>query len=768
MGSEMIQGQSELISRQVRMEVQETRSEAREWALRQDQRQDQKQAGDEEKNQQQIQEEAQRRLRQAQADEVADGRAVQQVIPARETYKARRAERRRVREAQRIVDWGEKNDVAKRIKVRLEEYNKQLTNSYESYFLSKESDQSGKQEMDLTKNKSGVDLQVLRCFSHGFEKDKAGNPATEKDMRYQLEDAAFYDAFCSTDYVRRTPYLHRMVEEVFNYYLRDDTFSDYSMKYSAEELQSMTSRMACMEKLMKDENNAFFFNELLSSEKKKALEGALEVFNLTSSLFTEECRKRGVEPNEGDVHYIGKKNNAAYSKSAQEYLEQYQKAQKIYKDNKFTRLRLGAAVPDSKTYQQIRSLLNDDVQKILDCDIQKLLDCDLEKLYTLSDEKLQQKREEINKLYAISLNVKKCLTLKSPDQFMRYSNDTTRLERSSGTLKEDLIGQRILEYEYKSGLIEGLAERAAGYGNSTMYRATTLYKERMTPTYARHEFMRDVIKRHQPDFQEGIVNDPRFVDVVKEFYASREDLEIIAARDVEWRRSHYIKYSRENPMGWSSKPPKTIGETLFRNLVSFLNVEATQTLLTPEQFKKMLLDLEKGHGGESTLRKVIEARYDMLERKYGSSIENLTVQDVMEHFVDMGKDFANIQMDLYLIERFPDFTRDKRLIEQIRYYNAYARYVFNMIKDFSANNSYYHVGTDDAFKVEHPDEVVTSTFSDWEGRNGLKEARDALMENKGFLKDRPDWSQKVKKPRETTWRTVSQGDHWRVSVGKPW
>lgn len=720
------------------MEVQETRSEAREWALRQDQRQDQKQAGDEEKNQQQIQEEAQRRLRQAQADEVADGRAVQQVIPARETYKARRAERRRVREAQRIVDWGEKNDVAKRIKVRLEEYNKQLTNSYKSYFLSKESDQSGKQEMDLTKNKSGVDLQVLRCFSHGFEKDKAGNPATEKDMRYQLEDAAFYDAFCSTDYVRRTPYLHRMVEEVFNYYLRDDTFSDYSMKYSAEELQSMTSRMACMEKLMKDENNAFFFNELLSSEKKKALEGALEVFNLTSSLFTEECRKRGVEPNEGDVHYIGKKNNAAYSKSAQEYLEQYQKAQKIYKDNKFTRLRLGAAVPDSKTYQQIRSLLNDDVQKILDCDIQKLLDCDLERPRTISDEKLRQKREELNKLYAASLNVKKYLTLKSPDQFKWYS---------SGTLKEDLIGQRILEYEYKSELIEGLAERAAGfkYGDSRRYYASSLYKERMAPTQERCILLNDIIKRHKFDFQGGIVNDPRFVDVVKEFYARRTDLEESAAKDVRLRNAftNYIS----GPMKWDSEPPKTVKETLFRNLASFLNVEATQTILTPEQFEEMLLDIEQDRGGWSTFKEVIKARYDMLERKYGSSIEHLTVQDVMEHFVDMGKDFANMQMDMYLIEHFPDFISEqvpgnKRLIEQIRYYNAYASHAFELINSFSRNNSNVFVkpSHDDTFQAASPDMIVF----DETAKRKLIEDRDALMKNNGFLKDRPDWSQKVK------------------------
>lgn len=715
----------------------------------QQQGQEQMQEGQEQMQQQvqQLNQHAQMNFPPAHAHAVADGRAVQQVIPARETYKARRAERRRVIEARKAAARGEKNIVARGIKHSLEDYNKQLTNSYESYFLSKEADQPENREMDLTKNRSGVDMQVLRYFSHGFQKDSEGNPATDNDLKYQLEDAAFYDAFCSTDYIRRAPYLQRMVEEVLSYNLKEDMFSDISFEWHAADLKSITSRMAYMEKVMNDGNNAYFFDELLSSEKKKALKGALEIFNLTSSLFTAECQKRGVEPNEEEVHYIGKKDIAAYSKREKEYREQFQKALKEYKYDKYSRIRREAEMPDSKVYQQIRSLLNDDVQKILDCDVQKLFDYDLEKPWTLSDEKLREKREELNKLYTVSLNVEKCLTLRSPDQFKWYSN---------GTLREDLIGQRKLEYEYKSELIRLLAERAAGLeGSGNLTRLARLYKEQMTPTRARQEFLRDVIKMHKPDFQGGIVNDSRFVDVVKEFYARRKDLAESAVKDRERRNS--VKYRPSQPLEWDSEPPETIGETLFRNLVSFLNVEATQTLLTPEQFEQMLLNLEatdwiKGQSGQRTLKKVIDARYEMLERKYGSSIENLTVQDVMEHFVDMGKDFANIQIDLYMLEHFPDFIReedssDERLAKRIRYYNAYAPYIFHMIESFSKDTLSQKPSSDDTFKLINPEEVVD--MYDREGRKRLGAVRDALMENNGFLKNRPDWSQKVKKPADT-------------------
>ena len=60
--------------------------------------------------------------------------------------------------------------------------------------------------------------------------------------------------------------------------------------------------------------------------------------------------------------------------------------------------------------------------------------------------------------------------------------------------------------------------------------------------------------------------------------------------------------------------PNEIGEAIFRSFESFQRLEATQTLLTPEQYRQMLLDLGAGadmHNGEwedHVQEKVVDAQ----------------------------------------------------------------------------------------------------------------------------------------------------------------
>ncbi|MBD5527275.1 MAG: hypothetical protein HDR02_02550 [Lachnospiraceae bacterium] len=734
------------------------------------------------------------------ASAAAPGEPVQQMAPARKTYKTRRAEKRRVREEEKrhAAEAREQcpvgDIVTYDIKHQLEDYHTRQKALFASYFPFTGYDENGNPKYDMSKNRSGVDKRMLQIFSHAFRTNEA---VVSADEEYQREGEAFYDAFCSTDYERRVPYLQQMVEDVLNFNLKKDMFSDKNLRSNAAALKSMADRIVYMENVMKDKNNAFFFDTPLCPVKKEALKKALDIAAPMASLFKAECQKRGVEPDDREVPYISEKAVIdKYSRQAEFFAGLYKGKPEEYQSLKKSLKQEGANQQSPEIYQQPSGIYHQ-VRSALENDVKKILDCNVENLSALSDEDLQKRREELDKLYAASLKVERCLPIKRPDQFN---------PRSKLTLREDLIGQRKLEYEYKSALLRGLAERAAGFkkqGERTMEAASALYQKRMTPgTEECQKFFEYFGKEH--NLQELIINAPTFDDVAKEFYAGTGEL---AEAEKRLRQNHYFSLDEEERIRLDM--PKTIGEPLFRSLGSFLHLEATHTRLTPEQFKQMLLNLgagagltpvsseeerkpaiEKNNAGLDTLRDVMAAQYEMLERKYGNSIEQLTIKDVMEHFVDIAKDFANIQVDLHMTKRFPGFIRennpdDERLDNRIRYYNTCAFHVFDIVSFIGSGLITAEEVSDEMFKVKFGE--IFKDFEDPQKRDKIEElekikerlkrdkieqprtleememftqlieldrfrdleklrdAREALMRDNSFQHPL-DWSQKVREP----------------------
>ncbi|MDE6639157.1 MAG: hypothetical protein K2K63_01355, partial [Acetatifactor sp.] len=444
--------------------------------------------------------------------------------------------------------------------------------------------------------------------------------------------------------------------------------------------------------------------------------------------------------------------------------------------------------PTPEMYQQIRSLIEGDVQK--------LLDCDAEKLNALSE-------EELRKLYSVSLGVDKCLTLKHPEQ-----TDNTR---KSLTLKDDLIGQRKLEYEYKLALLRGLVERADGFkkqGKQTIKAASERYKNQKTPGTPEFQEFFDYLRIS--NIASLVTIDPKYNNVAKEYYTAetlKEELpgkmdEVKKRLEEEFgtgemaavverlKSQHYFSLKHTKDDLERLKKPVDIGEALFRTLSSFLKLEATETLLTPEQLRRMLLNLgagggltpdvseyeeplkqaierkdvekqqelekkkkdaeekrdeaiEKNDAGLDTLREVLAAQYDMLERKYGNGIEQMTIKEITEHYGDIAKDFANAQVDYHLATRFPGFIRennpdDERLINQILYYNQCGFFMIELINSIGSNIPAKEV-SDEMIK-----DLIKETLEIPQNVNRLK-AREALMKNNSFQHPL-DWSQKVKNP----------------------
>ncbi len=737
-----------------------------------------------------------------QAQTVAGGRAVQQVVPAKKSYKARREEKRHAAEARKYCPVG--NAVTYDIKHQLEDYHIRRKTLFDRNFPVIGFDtETNTEKRDMSKNKSGVDRRVLQCFTHGFRLDKEGRPTTADDLKYQLEDEAFYDAFCSTEYTRRVPYLQQMVEEVLNLDLKEDMFSDNSLRRDAAHFKSVADRIVYMENVMKDKNNAFFFDSPLCPVKKEVLKKALDIAGPMVPAFMTACQKRGVEPDDEIVRYVSTQTGIdAYSATAEYHDAAYKGAPGRYQS-------LQAAPAEEKEQQMTREIYQQ-YCSLLEGDVKRLLDCNVEELCALSEKEIRGRKEELLKLYSASLNADKWMALRHPVYKGR-------------TMKDELIGQRGLEYEYKSTVLKGLAERAAGFqrqGKQTIKDAAARYENRMKPgtpefvdffeSFSRLDLNARVAsippkfaavtnkfeaipaeEREKKNEEAGEIAQKikelqaeekklqaegknekvgEIAEKIKELQAEEKKLQdegkIAGVMERLQNRAYYtLEYSKEQLKDMNL--PSDTTETLFRSFDGFLTSEAAQTLLTPEEFEQMLFNLGAGAGltyesdkkqrdeaikmnnaGLDTLRKVLTAQYDMLERKYGDSLERLTFQELMEHYEDIGKDLTTGQQDLHLTE-FPGFIRegnleDERLANRILYYRMCSQAIADvpnfilaglMPEDPSGVNLLEI--SDESFQKHIQNTVI------WTQEGAA--AKEYLMKNSGF-RHPLDRSQKVKNP----------------------
>ncbi len=736
--------------------------------------------------QEELNRKTEKKFSRARATKVASGTPSQQQLPAEKTYKARRAEKRRERAARKkcpVRDIAAADEIQR----QLEDYYTQHANSQNSYF-----------ESHPDSNLSGVDTRAVYAFSHGFRKNWLGKPATEDDEKYRQEDEKLYETFCSTDYELRRPYLERMVDEVLSFDLKKEMFSERNMQNHAADIKTMAERLVCMDNIIKDEHNKFFFKEL-SPVKWIALGQALEIGALMGTAFGARCAMQGIK--EAGAQYISAQEEIdAYSPQAEMYVPLYKSELRVYKSMKDI---LESAVSIEQRASQIDKVDTEKlpapefykkIRGLLEPNVQKLLSCNVEELCKLSDEDLKKKSAELNELYTVSLDLDNCLQFKHP-------------VRQTITLRDEMIGQRRLEYDYKLSVLRGLVDRAAGHnerGEKAIADATQRYQNQMTP--GTPEFQEFFLELGGQNLANLVAIDPKFDAVMKEYYNNIEFPQKYRTEVVKRLHDHHY-FSLDEEKRKSLNKPSDIGESLFRSLDSFLCSEAAETLLTSEKLRQMLNDLgaggdlisdlseyekkleqaieqenveeqqklaikkkdieeqrklaiERNNAGLDTLREVMDAQYEMLERKYGNSIEQMTIEDIREHYLEIAKDFANIQIDFHMAAHFPGFVRknpddgkdnpdDVRLYNRIQYYNVCSITIAGLIP-FIGMGAIPDLTTVDGQEMnmldvsdENIQKYISFSLKDEDGAKARKE----LMGDKECHFQHPfDWSQKVKKP----------------------
>lgn len=268
--------------------------------------------------------------------------------------------------------------------------------------------------------------------------------------------------------------------------------------------------------------------------------------------------------------------------------------------------------PDEALYRQGKELVAPRVQKVLDCDVDALA--------TLTDQELILRGAQLNELFMDNMFISDLMKL---SHHSRSGGDGKPL-----TLRDELVGQRELEFTYKVNMLRGLAERARSLailrhlenggaagpeffttkeqasaqsdpaafarsrlevGTRTIETQRETFRKKTTPgTPEFREYFQEMEKQRARS--EAMRKTGPLFDVGDEvlFSSSTPQMKGIQAR---LRSSNYraVGYTPEQLQ--QMHLPQQIKEPLFRTHTGFLDDDAAQALLTPQQFRQMLEDL---------------------------------------------------------------------------------------------------------------------------------------------------------------------------------
>ena len=227
---------------------------------------------------------AQAQLAQANANAAAPGAPVQEQTPAKQTYKQRREQARKAKEAKKRCPVG----------------------TADTYDCVEATSRVVQERLNALKSipevPKGVDPRVLGAFCQGYTVNKKGNPATPEDQAKADSDNAFFDAYLSKDLERRKPYLETFRKELMDFPLSADTASDAYMVKNAEMMKRITDRACYYENIMKDPINKPYFDSLDPTDLE-LLSEKLDVMDKLGNYYNNRLGGMGVSTNGGD--YFG-------------------------------------------------------------------------------------------------------------------------------------------------------------------------------------------------------------------------------------------------------------------------------------------------------------------------------------------------------------------------------------------------------------------------------------------------------------------------------
>ena len=249
-----------------------------------------------------MQNAAVQQLGHANAAAAAPGAPVQEQAPVKQTYKQRREQARKAKEAKKRCPVG-------------------TADTYDCVEATSHVVKERENAMRGVPADTGVDLRVLATFCEGYKVNKEGRPATYEDQARANRDNAFLAAYLSKDVERRKPYLDDVRKELMDYPLSADTASNAYMVQNAEELKRITDKSCYFENVMNDPINKPYFDSLDPVEKE-LLTTKLDILAQLGGYYVNRMGGMGVNANTGSYYDQSKINGITAFKQNADFMQE--------------------------------------------------------------------------------------------------------------------------------------------------------------------------------------------------------------------------------------------------------------------------------------------------------------------------------------------------------------------------------------------------------------------------------------------------------------
>lgn len=186
----------------------------------------------------------------SEASKTAEGQPAQTQKPAKQTYKQKREEKRLDRAAKK------KNPMADHVSYHMVEGLQQELSARDNSF------NIMPKELMAKAQKEHVDTRVLRIYLHGYQVNKNGEPASEKDAAYRAADQKFLADYISGDVERRRPHLDRMMEQALSVNVSPEMFTPEYLEHHAGEVHQALNIMVYFDNVYQDPVNKPYFDAL--------------------------------------------------------------------------------------------------------------------------------------------------------------------------------------------------------------------------------------------------------------------------------------------------------------------------------------------------------------------------------------------------------------------------------------------------------------------------------------------------------------------------
>lgn len=413
-------------------------------------------------------------------------------------------------------------------------------------------------------------------------------------------------------------------------------------------------------------------------------------------------------------------------------------------------------------------------KRMIQGELNKILNFDMSRLNGASREDLLGMQRELQELMLAQMAVsdigKKNLP-KNPEEELEESLQGEKAKTK--TIKSEILGERLKEYGERAAIIRLCADMARGYAMQEAAKQGVLTQDAVTIPERQKSKIIDLTDETQilnkmkiyadrqlitnkenqvEDTWNRILHDGKVLKGIKDSLFKHPEEEHKAQRynqrfdkkaDMSERDKKIKEWLNVSSYRFAGDENAMFNTPIFRSFDTTMNYQSLNAMsdeevdfmleqlaagafLTKESTQEEIAEAqEENRKGLKTYVEALKRQYNYSMKKYGLGLDTISGEDVVRHYQELSREFANIQDDYVTVMNLPEGILDMNREEDKLFYNQLLYY-------YTMGGMYNPVKIMVEAAIEHGeedldyDELVKAYYQAMGEKSDLEEARQYL------------------------------------------